>query len=245
MTARSSISSPGTDLNVEVIGSDRWATAVSDSWFSLLAARPGARLCLPTGATPRPLYRRFAERGGDLSAATVFLLDEFGLPPGSAARCDEAIHRDLLALLDEPPGAVNTFDVQAPDLDADCRRYEAAVRDDGLDLAILGLGGNGHLGLNEPGSALTSTTRVVQLTEETRRNVAAYGPDAAPSWGVTVGIDTLLDADGLWLLVTGSHKAPILSRTLSSDIGSDLPATFLRTHPNVTVWADEAAAALL
>jgi glucosamine-6-phosphate deaminase len=245
MTVRSSISSPGTDLNVEIIGADQWATAVSDGWSSFLSAKPEARMCIPTGATPRPAYRRFAQSGGDLSATTVFLLDEFGLPPHSAARCDVTIRRDLIALLDKPPRAFDAIDVQAPDLEAECHRYEAALRSDDLDLAILGLGGNGHLGLNEPGSGLTSTTRIVQLSEETRRNAETYGPDAPPGWGITIGIDTLLAAKVLWLLVTGSHKAEILSRTLHGDIGPELPATFLRTHPNVTVWADEPASALL
>jgi glucosamine-6-phosphate deaminase len=245
MTDRSSISSPEADLQLEVFDATEWPGAVAARLTRFLHRAPDARICLPTGSTPRPMYRTFAEAGGDLSGATVFLLDEFGLPAGSAARCDEMIRRDLLDLLSVPPGAVHTIDVDAPDLEAECRRYEALVRAGGLDLTLLGLGGNGHLGVNEPGSEIETTTRVVQLTPETIRHAQVYGPGAPATWGVTIGIDTLLASDALWLLVTGSHKAEILERTMHDDISPAVPATFLRTHHNVTVFADEAAAALL
>ena len=191
------------------------------------------------------MYRSFAQAGGDLSSSTIFVLDEFGLPPGTAARCDEMIQRDLLDFLPAPPGAVHALDVDAPDLEAECLRYEAAVNDGGLALAMLGLGGNGHLGLNEPGSGSDTVTRVVQLTPETGGHATSYGSDDPATWGMTLGIASLLAADELWLLVTGAHKAEILVRSMNDEIGPDVPATFLRTHPNVTVFADEAAAALL
>ncbi len=213
--------------------------------MTFLDAVPGARVCLPTGSTPRPMYRSFAESGGDLGGSTIFVLDEFGLPAGTAARCDEMIRRHLLDLLSTPPDAVQTIDVEATDLEAECDRYEAAVRDGGLNLAILGLGGNGHLGLNEPGSGLETVTRVVQLTPETGGHATSYGSEVPATWGVTLGIDTLLASDQVWLLVTGAHKAEILARTMTDDIGPDVPATFLRTHNNVTAFADEEAAGLL
>lgn len=191
------------------------------------------------------MYRSFAESGGDLSASTIFLLDEFGLAPGTAARCDEMIRRDLLERLAAPPGAVHTLDTEATDLEAECRRYEVLARDGGLALAMLGLGGNGHLGLNEPGSQPDTTTRVVELTPETGGHATSYGSDTVATWGMTLGIANLLEAGELWLLVTGAHKAEILARTLHGDIGPEVPATFLRTHRNVTVIADEEAAGLL
>ncbi|NNF10937.1 MAG: glucosamine-6-phosphate deaminase [Acidimicrobiia bacterium] len=207
--------------------------------------KPGARICLPTGATPRPAYHRFAGDRGTLSSATIYLLDEFGLPPGSPSRCDEMIARDLLDRLEVPPGSFHALDVGAGDLEAECARYEASVRAGGLDLAVLGLGGNGHLGLNEPGSDRTSVTRVVSLTPETSEHSTDYGSDQAATWGMTMGIDTLLSAAEIWLLVTGSHKAAILRRTLSDPIGPDVPSTFLRLHDAVTIYADQAAAARL
>jgi len=191
------------------------------------------------------MYRSFAEAGGDLSESTIFLLDEFGLPPGTAARCDEMIRRDLLQRLAAPPHLVHAIDVDAADLEGECRRYEELVGNGGLALAILGLGGNGHLGLNEPGSGPETITRVVELTPETGGHATSYGSDTAATWGVTLGLAALLAAEELWLLVTGTHKAEILARTMNGDIGPDVPATFLRTHHNVTVFADEDAASLL
>jgi len=191
------------------------------------------------------MYQSFAETGGDLGRATVFVLDEFGLPAGSPGRCDQMIKQDLLGLLDTQPALVDKIDIEATDLDEELKRYEEALRDGGLDLTILGLGQNGHLGLNEPGSSLDSVTRVVQLAAETGAHSLIYGSDRPATWGVTPGIDTLLASSELWLLVTGAHKAEILVRTMTADIGPEVPATFLRTHENVTVFADEDAAGLL
>ena len=232
-------------MRLEILRSEEWPDVVATSLLDQLRRVPASRLCLPTGSTPRPMYRRFAESGGDLSRSTVIMLDEVALARGSEGRFDEMIQRDLVGLLRVPPRAVHTIDVDAPDLDDECRRYEALVRDGGLDLAVLGLGANGHLGLNEPGSELTSTTRVVQLTSETVEQMKAYGSDAPATWGATLGVDTLLSAKSLWLLVTGSHKAEILARTMNDEVGPDVPATYLRNHESLIVFADEAAAALL
>ena len=155
------------------------------------------------------------------------------------------IRHDLVDRLSAAPKVLHTIDIDAPNLEDECRRYEALVRNDGLDLAILGLGLNGHLGLNEPGSELKSTTRVVQLTRETTDHVKTYGSDAPAKSGVTLGVDSLLAANQLWLLVTGKRKAEVLARTMTDVVGPDLPATYLRLHENVTIFADEEAAALL
>lgn len=202
----------------------------------------GFRLCLPTGNTPVPAYAAFAEQGGSLSETTIFLLDEFGLPAGHPARCDSMIGRTLLDLLDHPPAVVHSLDPGAADLDAECRRYEAELAAGGCGLTLLGLGGNGHLGLNEPGSDRTSRTRRVELAPATVAHAAEYGSGEPPGWGLTMGIGTILDSNEIWLLVTGAHKAAILDRVVHGPISSAVPASFLRTHPNVTVLADEAAA---
>lgn len=191
------------------------------------------------------MYRRFAELGGDLSQSSVILLDEFGLEPESESRCDAMIRRDLLDLLPGAPRSFHALDVDAHDLKEECHRYEALVRTSGLDIAMLGLGANGHLGLNEPGSLETSTTRVVQLTPETGEHAQAYGSNVAATWGMTLGIETLLTATEIWLLVTGEHKAKILARAVNDAGGPNVPATYLRNHSNVILFADEPAAAML
>jgi len=231
-------------MRVEVFSDESWAAAVAALWREKLAQQPHSALILPTGETTTPVYRLIAA-DDVLAAADLFLLDEFGLPTGHPARCDSMIQRDLLGLLPRPAHSFHALDIDADDLDAECRRYEELVRSRGIDLALLGLGGNGHLGLNEPGSGPDTVTRVVELTPETGERAGAYGGQAFPTWGVTMGISTLLAADELWLLVTGSHKAEILRRALTADIGPEVPATFLRTHPGAMVLADESAAALL
>lgn len=222
-------------LRLEVY--DDWADQVATRLGQRL--RPGLRLCLPTGATPAPVYARLAT---GFAGVTVFLLDEFGgLAPGHPARCDTTIRTRLLDHLDQPP-VLHALDPDAPDLAAECARYQTLVDGGGLDLTILGLGSNGHLGLNEPGSGADSTTRVVKLAESTRRRATAYGANPPPTWGLTLGLAPVLRSTEIWLLVTGAHKAPALRRLREEAAGPAFPATLLRRHPNAVVLADAAAA---
>ena len=151
------------------------------------------------------------------------------------------LERSLLGLIDTTPASMHSIDVAADDVAAACRRYDAEVAAVGLDLTVLGLGANGHLGLNEPGSEPDSPTRVIELHETTVANAAAYGRGAAPQWGVTLGMGPLLASREIWLLVTGAAKAEILHRALTGPIGPQVPASYLQTHPNAVVLADQAA----
>ena len=232
-----------TKVRIEVWPEDEWGTAVGARLADRLAAQPGLRICLPTGNTPVPAYQAFADKGGRLDTAEVFLLDEFGLPPGHPARCDEMLQRSLLGLVDTAPASLHSIDVAADDVAAACRRYDAEVADGGLDLTLLGLGTNGHLGLNEPGSEPDNPSRVVDLHETTVANAAVYGAGAPPQWGVTLGMAPLLASREIWLLVTGSAKAEILHRALAGPIGPQVPASYLQAHPNTAVLADQAAMA--
>jgi glucosamine-6-phosphate deaminase len=227
-------------IRLEVIADDQWAERVTARWAAHMEKRPASRLCLPTGETPRPLYARAAP-SVDFGRATLFLRDEFGLPPEDPARCDAMLQRDFLAGLAQPPALLHSLDVGAADLEEECRRYEGLVDEGGLDLTLLGLGGNGHVGLNEPGTTAQAGTRVVRLASTTRVAAGRYGSDREPEWGVTLGLRPILDSREIWLLVTGSNKAEILERTLNGPIGPELPASFLRTHANTVVFADESA----
>lgn len=231
-------------MDIRVFEDDEWAGHAAALWMSWVNDRPQARMCLPTGETPRPIYRRSAPEI-KLEEATIFLLDEFDLPPGSAARCDSMLERDLLSSLDQPPSLYHRLDVSAPDLDKECERFETLVDSGGLDLTLLGLGGNGHLGLNEPGAAVDSSSRVVDLASETTRGAARYQADAQPVRGLTLGMRSIMASDEVWLLVTGSHKGKILREMMTGPIGADLPASFLRDHPNATLFANRSAAAAL
>jgi len=231
-------------MRVDIQPVETWASRVADLWTSRLLDQPTLRMCLATGATPVPVYaemgRRVAAGAVSFARATVFVLDEWlGLPPGHEVRCDSMLQRDLLAHVDLDPGRVHTFDVDDGDPAAECRTYDAAIRDGGLDLAILGLGRNGHLGMNEPGTVFDAPTRIVELAEETRLGAARYGELAtSPTHGVTVGLGPIGDAAEVWLLVRGAEKAGILSRVLEGPVGPDIPATRLRLHPRGLVLAD-------
>jgi len=231
-------------VDVKVFDDHEWADRTAAHWTSWVHDRPRARMCLPTGETPRPLYERSASEI-DLGAATIFLLDEFDLPPGSAARCDSMLERDLLASITQPPGAYHRLDVSSPNPEAECERFETLVDEGGLDLTLLGLGGNGHLGLNEPGAGVDSPTRVVNLAPATTLGAARYQPDAQPVRGMTLGMRPIMASNEIWLLVTGSHKVEILREMMTGPIGADLPASFLRDHPNTTLFVDRSAAAAL
>ena len=210
--------------------------------MSRLDRADGLRMVLPTGGTPRPVYRELAARSADLSDSEVFILDEFlGLPPGHPARCDTIIDRDLIALLDRPP-PVNALDPDADDLDAEAARYEAAVAAKPVDLTMLGIGLNGHIALNEPGSTPDDGARVVDLHPET---MIAMDSEPVPDQGITLGLADILASEEVWLLVSGTGKAKVLALALEGPIGPDVPASFLRDHPNAVVFADVPAAAYL
>jgi glucosamine-6-phosphate deaminase len=139
---------------------------------------------------------------------------------------------------------VHTIEVDARDLDASVARHAACSH--ALDLVVLGLGMNGHVGFNEPGSFPDSPTRVVRLAASSRQAaMARYGAAAVPTAGITLGMDRILAAREVWLLVTGERKAPVLRRALRDPEGPDCPASYLRRHGGLTVFTDQEAAALL
>ncbi len=226
-----------------------WADTVAADLAERLRANPALRVCLPTGATPVPVYEALVglARRDEVSfaGATVVLLDEWlGLPPGDPARCDTRLRAQLLDRLPVPPAAVHLIDVDAADLDVAVARHAAVAAD--LDLAVLGLGMNGHVGFNEPGSFADSPTRIIRLAASSREAaMARYGAASVPTGGITLGMDRILAAREVWLLVTGARKAAILRRALRDPEGPDCPASYLRRHPNLGVIVDLEAAALL
>ncbi len=230
---------------------DEMGRRAADHLADLLARRPNAVLALPTGRTPLPFYKELARRAKegliDLSDATVFCLDEYrGLFRHNAESCFSFLRRHLLA--HAQVGRLFAFDGQAPDPDAECRQYESTLAAlGGLDLAVLGIGRNGHLALNEPGSPLDSRTRLVSLTEETRADqVWLFGHlSRVPKQGFTMGLGTLMEAKSVLLLVSGADKADILAMALTGPVTEAVPASVLQRRPHLTLIADEAAAARL
>ena len=233
-----------------VLGPRDWADGVAQRLAERLRREPRLRLCLPTGDTPSPVYERLValnrEGLAPFGQATIVLLDEYvGLPPDDPARCDARLRRELLDLLEPGPVTFHAISVDelAPDAAAEAHDAVAA---EGLDLALVGLGLNGHVGFNEPGSTADSPTRAVDLAGESRRAATArYGAGAEPTRGITLGMARLLNATDVWLLVSGAQKATILQRTLVGPISADCPASLLRGHPRLRVLTEEGATAKL
>lgn len=229
---------------LEVLPRPTWAGEVATRLVAAVAGHPTLTLCLPTGATPRPVYRAAAAQGLDLSRATVVQLDEFGgLPPGDPGRCDTMLRVDLFERLTAPPGRSLRLDPDAADLDAECAAM-ARELDPPMDLVLLGIGANGHVALNEPGDPGHGVRRVA-LAPSTGDGAVGYGASERPTWGLTLGLDSILAAGEVWLLVNGAHKADILARALEGPVDLTVPASRLREHPRLTVLVDEDAASAL
>jgi glucosamine-6-phosphate deaminase len=238
---------------VIVPGSDEAGALVGGAVADLVARRPTAVLGLATGSSPVAVYRELARRHahGELSlaAARAFLLDEYvGLPPDHPQRYREVIARELEHHVDLAPGAVAGPDVAAPDLLAACRAYEDAIAAaGGVDLQLLGIGADGHIGFNEPGSSLASRTRIKTLTDRTRHDNARFfaSVDDVPRHVVTQGVGTILQARHLVLLAFGAAKADAVARAVEGPVTAMVPGSALQLHPHATVVLDEPAAANL
>jgi glucosamine-6-phosphate deaminase len=151
----------------------------------------------------------------------------------------------LLDRVDLPPGQYHRPVPEADDLEAMCAAYEASIAP-GLDLTLLGLGTNGHIGMNEPGTAPTSVTRRVELAPDTIAASARYfGEGPLPTWGVTIGLAALLASREVWLLATGVRKADIVRDILLQPVSVERPASLLRSHPHCRLFLDAAAASKL
>jgi glucosamine-6-phosphate deaminase len=228
-------------------------TLVGDAIVSLLAARRAAVLGLATGSSPLAVYQDLARRheAGEVSfaAARAFLLDEYiGFPAGDARGYRRFIADNLERHVDFAPAAIRGPDVGADDLVAACVAYEDAIAGaGGVDLQLLGIGTDGHIGFNEPGSSLASRTRIKTLTDQTRRDNARFfaSLDEVPRHVVTQGVGTILEARHLVLLAFGDAKAAAVARAVEGPVTAMVPGSALQLHPHATVVVDEPAAAAL
>src|SRR5918998_1043079 len=214
-----------------------------------IRAKPDAVLLLPTGTTPLGMYGRLvelhAEEGLSFARATFFNLDEYlGLAPNDPASYHVYMEENFYKLVDANPARVHVPEGSAPDPEAECERYEAAIREaGGVDLCVLGIGRNGHIGFNEPGAPFGSRTRVVRLAESTRRvNAADFEADRAPERAITVGLTTICEAREVLLLAPGANKAGAVVAAVEGEGAASMPASMLRSHPNAGLFLDEAAA---
>jgi glucosamine-6-phosphate deaminase len=222
------------------------APALSDRAASILldAIRENPRvvLGLPTGRTPVGMYDRVVrecERAYHcFRDVTTFNLDEYvGVSADHPGSYFAFMKRHLFDHVDIDPANAHLPNGMAADRDAECARYENEIRDaGGLALTFLGLGRNGHIGFNEPGTPFEARTRVVALTESTRHANADLFPDGhVPTHAITMGIGTILDSARIVLLVAGSGKTEAVERLRSGEMSEAFPASALWRHPDVTV----------
>ena len=221
----------------------RDAAGVGDAAADAIAEVQPRVLGVATGPSPIPTYHALARRGaGDIER--LLLLDEYiGLAPDHPERYRNVVLSTVGAWLDVSAEHVHGPDVDADDLDGAADAYEAKVIDARVDVQILGIGRNGHIGFNEPGTDFASRTRVVDLSDTTRGDNARFfdRPDDVPRRAITQGIATMLAARRIVLVATGASKASAVARLLRGQVDPSLPASALSTHPDTVVVVDDDA----
>lgn len=230
-------------LHPEADSANAAAAVLLGDWLT----QPGVRnVMLAAGNTPLELYRRVGERRLPLAHLQIFALDEYvGVPREEPRNCANLIRRTAVEPWGVPPDRyfnVSSLEAEAlASVIAHERRIEA---EGGLDVIVLGLGQNGHLGFNEPGSAEDSSARVLELeTISIEANRKWFGGDYAPAKGVTVGMKTILAARRVLVLAYGAHKTAAVKAMVEGARSPACPASLLQRHPDVTLFLDPAAAA--
>lgn len=204
---------------------------------------------LATGSTPEGLYERLIKeytRGVvSFKQTTSFNLDEYiGLSKAHPNSYHYYMKNHLFRHIDIEMERVYVPDGETDDLEKACRNYEELIKENkNIDIQILGLGLNGHIGFNEPGTSFTSRTHVVKLAESTRQANARFFPsiDDVPTKAITMGIETIMESKQVIVLVSGEAKAGAVDRLVNGEVSDDFPASILQKHNNVTIVADNAA----
>jgi glucosamine-6-phosphate deaminase len=220
---------------------------------ALIRVKPGAVLGLATGSTPLQFYAALIQmhvhKGLDFSRVTTFNLDEYvGLPPDHPHSYARFMREHFFSRINIPPERIHIPDGMAGDIPAHCAAYEAAIRAaGGIDLQLLGIGSDGHIGFNEPTSSLGSRTRLKTLTPQTLRDNARFftSQDQVPRHVITMGVGTILDARRCLVLAFGDGKAQAVANMVEGPVTADVPASALQFHPSCTLLIDEAASVRL
>lgn len=231
----------------------RAAQGTADFVAQLLSAKPDMVLGLATGCTMEPVYNRLVQKhcedGLDFSRCQTFNLDEYvGLAADNLCSYHHYMREHFFDRVNIDLQQTHLPDGMAEDLEAECANYEKLiVAEGGIDLQVLGIGLNGHLGFNEPLSAFRSRTRIQILSRVTRAQNAPLfpNPHQMPRRAITMGVGTILEARRCLLLATGEEKADIVARAIEGPLTAMITATALQLHPDCIVVLDEAAASRL
>jgi glucosamine-6-phosphate deaminase len=217
----------------------------------LVREKPNAVIGLATGSTPLSLYRElirlYQNDGLDFSQVVTFNLDEYvGLDKEHPQSYHTFMWQNLFSQINIKPDNVHIPDGMTPDIPAFCAGYEQAILDaGGIDLQVLGIGSDGHIGFNEPTSSFASRTRIKTLTQQTVQDNARFfdGDESrVPHHCITMGIGTIMDARRCIMLAFGAEKAEAVAATVEGPVASIVPASILQHHPSAKVFIDEAAA---
>jgi glucosamine-6-phosphate deaminase len=238
-----------------IIEKDAEQVGLRAAQFLATAVRknPEAVLGLATGGTPlgtyRELIRQHREEGLDFSQITTFNLDEYvGLGPAHPGSYRHFMQENLFDHINVRPARTHVPDGRALDLTASCRLYEERIREvGGIDLQLLGVGSDGHIAFNEPGSSLGSRTRVKTLAGETLRDNARFfgSVEKVPKLAITMGVGTILEARCCLLIAYGAQKAEAIQQAIEGPVTSQVTASALQLHQDVIVVVDEQAASRL
>jgi len=221
---------------------------------ALLRRKPDAVLGLATGSSPLAIYDELARRhdkdGLSFAKARGFMLDEYvGLPADHPERYRNVIQKEIAGRVDWPADQVRGPDGLADDIAKACAEYDQAIKDaGGVDIQILGIGTDGHIAFNEPGSSFSSRTRIKTLTSQTREDNARFFDNdinQVPHHCLTQGLGTIMEAKHIILIATGKAKAEAVHQLVEGPISALWPATILQMHPHCTVLLDDAAASRL
>jgi glucosamine-6-phosphate deaminase len=220
---------------------------------NLVHEKPGCVLGFATGGTPMLMYRELVrmhrEEGLDFSRVTTFNLDEYvGLPPEHPQSYHAFMREHLFQHVNVPEDRIHIPNGMAPNVPEECAAYEATIRAvGGIDLQVLGIGTEGHIGFNEKSSSLASRTRIKTLTEQTRRDNARFfgSPDNVPMHVITMGVGSIMDAREVLLLAFGESKAQVIANAVEGPISAMNPASILQMHPVAKALLDEPAASRL
>lgn len=220
------------------------SSAAARHIFDMVGKKPDSTICLATGSTPARTYEILAELCKNVPAhfahARIVKLDEWGgVTQNHPSSCEYYLRKYFIEPLRIPDEHFISFRADASDKEAECRRISSILDSiKPMDICVLGVGINGHLGFNEPAAYLRAHAHVAQLTEQTRLHTMIRENEVKPSFGYTLGMADLLQSRKVLMLVSGTHKANQLQKLLSGEIETSFPASFLWLHPDTDLYSD-------
>lgn len=228
------------------------SAAVAQIMFDTIQQKPTAVICLASGHTPLLPCQLFVQKANDehlhISEATFLGLDEWvGVPPENEGSCHYFFYNVLFNPLGLQAEQLHVFNSMTDDLSTECKMMDKLIEEkDGIDLMIVGIGMNGHIGFNEPGVSFKNLSHVIELEKSTIEVGKKYFPAVTTlTKGITIGLQHLMNAKQVLLIANGEKKAAIIRKAIEEELSNQIPATIMQTHSNGIVMIDESAASLL